>query len=153
MEANQPPVIAISRRKFFARILILVGAVFSGSALYVIGRYLFPKGKEEPAVTSMVAARVGEIAPDTAKLFKFNGKPTYLIHLKNDQYEALSGVCTHLGCTVQFDAPNSTPGGFHCNCHGGRYDITGKNISGPPPKPLQPYRVSVKDNNIIVSIV
>jgi len=41
---------------------------------------------------------------------------------------------------------------IHCSCHGGVYDPhTGKNVSGPPPKPLKAYKVNVGTTNIVVS--
>ena len=53
-------------------------------------------------------------------------------------YQARSSRCTHMGCPVQL-----AQGGFACPCHNGRYDEQGKNISGPPPKPLQELEVEV----------
>lgn len=46
---------------------------------------------------------------------------------------ALSPSCTHLGCFVVW---REEEGEFLCPCHGGRYDRTGQNIAGPPPRPL-----------------
>jgi cytochrome b6-f complex iron-sulfur subunit len=41
---------------------------------------------------------------------------------------------------------------IHCACHGGKYDAqTGKNVSGPPPKPLKKYVVKVEGADIVVS--
>ena len=49
---------------------------------------------------------------------------------------ALSARCTHQGCTVaQVDE------GFSCPCHGGRYDLAGTPVAGPPEHPLQPLVV------------
>ncbi len=38
-----------------------------------------------------------------------------------------------------------------CACHNGRYDLTGKNVSGPPPRPLEEFHVNVRGDEIIVS--
>jgi len=38
-----------------------------------------------------------------------------------------------------------------CACHNGIYDLNGKNVSGPPPRPLELYRVNVKGDQIVVS--
>ena len=38
-----------------------------------------------------------------------------------------------------------------CACHNGRYDLTGKNISGPPPRPLEEFKVNVRGDEIVVS--
>jgi cytochrome b6-f complex iron-sulfur subunit len=51
-----------------------------------------------------------------------------------NRLRALSAVCTHLGCTV-----SKAEGGFHCPCHGSRFDAEGVNRAGPAPRPL-PWR-------------
>jgi Rieske Fe-S protein len=50
--------------------------------------------------------------------------------------KAFDSKCTHAGCNVQFQGEK-----LYCNCHGGTYDLSGKNVSGPPPKPLTELRV------------
>ena len=54
-------------------------------------------------------------------------------------YIALSDVCTHQGCAVNYD-PSSTH--LICPCHGGTYDLTGAVLSGPPPDALNKYTVT-----------
>jgi ubiquinol-cytochrome c reductase iron-sulfur subunit len=49
----------------------------------------------------------------------------------------LIGVCTHLGCLPKqrFAAGElypSWPGGFHCPCHGSRFDLAGRVFDGSP---------------------
>ncbi len=51
---------------------------------------------------------------------------------------AISGRCTHLGCSLLLE-----PEGFACPCHGARFDRDGRPLSGPAPRPLTWYRVSV----------
>ena len=53
-------------------------------------------------------------------------------------YKALSLICTHAGCTVTYRGSS----GFNCPCHGGRYDVNGNVLSGPPPSPLPQYTVT-----------
>ena len=49
-------------------------------------------------------------------------------------------TCTHLDCVVGYQKDRSR---IWCNCHGGSYDLTGRNIGGPPPRPLTPYKVNL----------
>jgi cytochrome b6-f complex iron-sulfur subunit len=60
-----------------------------------------------------------------------------------------SATCTHLGCLVNYKKEKHE---FVCPCHGGRYDLTGKNIAGPPPAPLTRFPIKTQDGMIIVGI-
>ena len=72
-----------------------------------------------------------------------------LIHHQDGRWIAMTAVCTHLGCTVQYEAHADR---IHCSCHGGVYNAyTGANVSGPPPKPLTLYKVKVDATGVVVS--
>jgi len=103
----------------------------------------------ETAVTEVTLDKAQELPVASALMFKFGSSPAMLIHGADDSWVAFSAVCTHLGCTVRFEPEHNR---IHCSCHGGVYDPhTGKNVSGPPPKPLKAYKVNVGANNIVVS--
>lgn len=59
---------------------------------------------------------------------------------------AISGICTHLGCTVA----RQEEGGFFCPCHGSRFDAQGKNVSGPAPRPLVHLELSTAPDGQLV---
>ncbi|MDQ0213684.1 menaquinol-cytochrome c reductase iron-sulfur subunit [Oikeobacillus pervagus] len=66
---------------------------------------------------------------------------------KDDKGEivALSPVCKHLGCTVNWEGDKNHPNQFFCPCHMGLYEKNGKNVPGTPPtKPLDVYPFKVK---------
>jgi nitrite reductase/ring-hydroxylating ferredoxin subunit len=54
---------------------------------------------------------------------------------------ALSGICTHLGCTVR-----QAPEGFECPCHGSRFAPDGQVLSGQARKPLPRFLVGLDDD-------
>ena len=61
---------------------------------------------------------------------------------------AFSAICTHLDCTVQFREDLSR---IWCACHNGHFDLTGRNVEGPPPRPLDAFEVNVRGDEIVVS--
>ncbi|HEU5266916.1 MAG TPA: TQO small subunit DoxD, partial [Jatrophihabitans sp.] len=62
-----------------------------------------------------------------------SGSPAWLVHPSGSTFVAFSAICTHAGCTVQYDTSAVQ---FVCPCHGGVYDArTGKVLQGPPPAP------------------
>jgi Rieske Fe-S protein len=73
----------------------------------------------------------------------------YLVAGKGDEVRALSPICTHLGCMVRWDRIEKE---FHCPCHGGKYDIHGNVIAGPPPAPLTEMPVKIIDDYIAIGL-
>ena len=118
------------------------------SAGYPILRYITPPKGTESAATSVVAAKVGELARNSGKIFKFGDKPGILINDLSGELSAFNAVCTHLNCTVQYDPEAKC---IWCACHNGRFDLKGRVISGPPPRPLEKYNVNIRGEDIVVS--
>jgi len=140
----------ISRRGFLdffigGGITALVAAI-----LYPVFRFITPPELPEATQSSVVAAKVGELQPNSGKIFRFGKEAGILILLKSGKYRAFSATCTHLDCTVQY-RPDLEE--IWCACHNGHYDLNGKNIAGPPPAPLPSYEVTVRGENVVVSKV
>jgi len=87
-------------------------------------------------------------APQKAKTFRFGQTLGIIIATPEGDLNALAATCTHLDCTVQH---RPDLGILWCACHNGRYDLSGKNISGPPPRPLEKYVVNEIDGELSVS--
>ena len=140
----------ISRRTFLGHVLEGGLLALFGATVYPILRYLTPpRGTEEAAsVTSVVAAKVGDLKTNAAKIFRFGNKPGILINTPAGELKAFSAVCTHLNCTVQYDENASV---IWCACHNGKYDLNGQVISGPPPRPLEPYHAKIRGDDVVVS--
>lgn len=123
----------------------IVGLVTS--MVYPIVRYMSPPQIPEPVESKVLAAKRGELAPNSGKVFAFGRDPAILIRKPNGDYAAFTAICTHLSCTVQYRSDLQL---IWCACHNGRYDLNGINTSGPPPRPLQPYQVKLQGQDIWV---
>jgi Rieske Fe-S protein len=137
-----------SRRDFLSWILGLGFLGWLAAVLYPIYSYLNPPKAPEVDVSNLAIAKVSEIPDNSSKIFKMGNKPGILIRTADGQFKAFSAVCTHLDCTVQYKPDEKL---IWCACHNGRYDLSGKNISGPPPAPLTPFKVTVQKDEIFVS--
>ena len=144
MDINQLP----SRRNFLFRFILSWIALIVLPMLYAIIQYLLPANFKENLMQSMAVAKVPDIPADGIKIVRFNKKPVILLRNQQEQIRAMSAVCTHLGCIVEY---NSAQKNFQCNCHGSIFTIDGVNVSGPASRPLEPYRVEVKNNEVIIS--
>jgi Rieske Fe-S protein len=130
---------------------ILLGGGFLASLasfVYPVLRYLVPPAVADLGADEVIAGKAGEIKPNGAKIFRFGTRPALLIVTADGEYRALSAICTHLACTVQY---RSDLRQVWCACHNGTYDLNGRNVSGPPPRPLEQFQVHVRGEEIIVS--
>lgn len=116
--------------------------------LYPIVSYLNPPKQNEVEVSSVLAGKISDFEKDSGKIVRFGNKPVIVVRTEKGDFKALSAVCTHLDCTVQY---KKELGLIWCACHNGKYDLSGKNVSGPPPRPLDPYTVTLQGENIFVS--
>jgi Rieske Fe-S protein len=118
------------------------------SFIYPVMRYLVSPAVTDLGGNDIVAAKLAELKPNSAKIFRFGSRPGLLIMNSDGTYRALSATCTHLGCTVQY---RSDLRQVWCACHNGIYDLNGRNVSGPPPRPLDVFDVHVRGDEIVVS--
>jgi len=138
-----------ARRGFVNWFLGTAVGAFLLSVLYPVSRYLIPPEIAESTATSVkLPIKPEEVKPNSGVIFKFGSSPGILIRTPAGDLRAFSAVCTHLNCTVQY-RPDLTQ--IWCACHNGHYDLNGKNVSGPPPRPLEAYTVNVRAEQIFVS--
>jgi len=150
----------VSRRKF---LIAGIGAISGAIALGVGGAAVTSIGA--PAITNkregkwVEACNCADLKPGEfnqlsitydAKDAWLDGKIKQLVYVKvtGDDILALSATCAHLGCNVNYDEQT---GGFKCPCHSGAYDSTGKNISGPPPRPLDRLVAKIEDGKLKIN--
>jgi Rieske Fe-S protein len=117
------------------------------SFIYPVLRYLVPPPVADLGGDEVVAAKLMELKPNSGKIFRFGNRPGLLIRTPSGEYRAMSATCTHLSCTVQYRDDLHE---VWCACHNGKYDLSGRNISGPPPRPLEGFEVQVRGDEIFV---
>ena len=129
----------------------LLGTGFVGSIasfVYPAVRFMLPPDQGEAAVNEVRAAGVNDLANDSALLFKFGNRPGILLRTASGEWRAFSAVCTHLNCTVQYAQDSQR---IWCACHNGFFDLNGRVVAGPPPRPLEEYTVNIRGEDVMVS--
>jgi Rieske Fe-S protein len=136
------------RRDFLT--MFLSGGVIAliAAIVYPIFSFLKPPKQAEVQVSSVKAGKLNDIEKDSGKIIKFGSKPVILIRTAEGELRAFSATCTHLDCTVQYRKDYKM---IWCACHNGKYDLQGRNASGPPPRPLDEFRVVVQGDEIFIS--
>ncbi len=140
-----------TRRAFLAAASV-AGIGYAAALAYPVYRYLASPSEmalSAAAVTEVTLKDAQKLPAGSVLMFKFGTAPAMLIHHADNTWVALTAVCTHLGCTVQYEPQMDR---IHCACHGGVYNAyTGANVSGPPPKPLKLFKAAVNDTGVEVS--
>ena len=118
-----------------------VGALFASIA-YPIARFISPPHLPEASTNQVEAGAVNdpEFLEKGFKIIRFGMEPVIVIRVGETDFRAFAATCTHLDCIVEFQKPQSR---IWCNCHNGEYDLQGRNVAGPPPRPLPPYAVAL----------
>ena len=130
--------------------IVLSGGLLGwlASVLYPVIAYLKPPKIAEAKVSEVKAGDESQFANNSGSIVKFGRKPVILVRTEAGDFRAFSAVCTHLDCIVQYRQDTKQ---IWCACHNGTYDLQGRNISGPPPRPLEPYAVKIVKGEIYIS--
>jgi cytochrome b6-f complex iron-sulfur subunit len=148
MNASQSTAPSESKRDFLK---ILFGGslvAWVGAILYPVIAYLRPPKQPEVEVTSVTVGPLESLKKGSGTIVRFGNKPVLVVRMDSGEVRAFSATCTHLDCTVQY---RHDMGVIWCACHNGKYDLSGKNIAGPPPRPLDPYRVIIQGEEVLVA--
>ena len=139
----------VSRRGFFAPMIAALGVVALLEYIVVAADFLRPRrGRIRAAARDIVrAGPVDQFRPDSVTAFP-EGR-FYLARLADGGFLALARQCTHLGCTVPWDAPQKR---FVCPCHSSAFDIRGEVLSPPAPRPLDLYEVRIENDIVKVDV-
>jgi cytochrome b6-f complex iron-sulfur subunit len=124
---------------------IPLGAAFAG--ITAIGfRFITPVKQE--VQRRIFTVNLEELPINATKKFQdLRGKDLMIVRTGEREVKALSTVCTHLGCSVYWQKDKKE---FYCPCHAGRFDKDGNVLGGPPPKPLDSYKVEIEGDNVFI---
>lgn len=131
------------RRAFLLMIAGGLGALLAAAAGWPLLRFLAPA--QQAGAGTAVALPRASVKVGAAHFFQYRGKPAVVVQPKPGEYLALSAVCTHLGCVVQWQEGK---GEFVCPCHGGRFSSAGTVLGGPPPRPLESLAVAIDGDQL-----
>jgi Rieske Fe-S protein len=139
----------VSKRRFL-QIMGALGLGWLGAAVYPVYKFLSPQAVPDPfgkdgraLVGGITAADVAK--PGMGKNGSYGTRGLIVFRDPQGKLKAFDSKCTHAGCNVQYQVTR-----FYCNCHGGTYNLDGKNIAGPPPRPLTELGVVEEDKAIYV---
>ena len=133
-------------RRDFAKFLVLTSGAFVAGQAWIAAHSLV-RGRRTPPGRIKIAS-LSAIAPGTALMFAYPTPqdPCLLIRMRDGQVLAYSQKCTHLSCAV---VPALDEGVIRCPCHDGIFDLaTGRNLAGPPPRPLPVIELEVQGDDI-----
>ena len=106
-----------------------------------------PEKEQRPGEGVVRGGKFSTLGVGEARFIRHGAEPLYVIRVSEEQVLALPAICTHLRCVLKWNATRQT---FDCPCHNGAFDKNGNVLSGPPTRPLSPYRVDLEVDDIVI---
>lgn len=140
-QSNKKP---ISRRRLLAYAWIGTAAIVIGELIGGTFAFLWPRRKGPKVETVFIAGKtsdfkVGEVIP-------FRKERAFVLRTEGG-FLAISAICTHLHCIVNW---NEVFKKFECPCHGAKFNQNGEVLEGPPPRPLDLYKLQIVEEKLVV---
>jgi nitrite reductase/ring-hydroxylating ferredoxin subunit len=135
---------SISRRKLIVYAWIGAAAIVIGELIVGTFAFLWPRRKEGKGEKVFIAGKASDFRMGEVVYFR---KEKTMIKKVERGFLAFSAVCTHLNCVVNW---NEMLKKFECPCHGAKFDPNGEVLEGPPPRPLDLYKLQIIDEKLVV---
>tara|TARA_Y100001968_G_scaffold69366_1_gene60489 strand:+ start:159 stop:839 length:681 start_codon:yes stop_codon:yes gene_type:complete len=137
----------MNRKSFLTTLSVgwLAFAAATGGFFTVLIRYLFPNVLFEPPQSFKIGFP-DDFEPGKVDL-RFKKQYNVWIVRDDEKITALSTVCTHLGCTPNWQ---ETERKFKCPCHGSGFRASGINFEGPAPRPLERFKIGLANDGQIM---
>jgi len=136
----------MKRRRFLKIILAFLGSITLFSFVNSFLKFLAALPARTAEINKLIIHK-NEIPSGEAKNIIYRNAPAVIINRSDRGFIALSRVCTHFGCLVEY---NRAERRLICPCHAGNFDLEGNVLSGPPPKPLRAIPLRIDGENIIL---
>jgi Rieske Fe-S protein len=139
-------------RRSVLDLLLRVGFLgWLASALYPVVRYLTPLPLAGPTgPVRLTRDEVSKLERQKFTIVPVGRDRVLVLEDADGELHALDAKCTHEGCTVRYQPDNAI---IWCACHNGRFDLQGRVLAGPPPRPLARHAVQRDDEGgVTVSV-
>jgi len=134
----------ISRRRFIGFAWIAAAAVVVGELIGGTLAFLWPRRRGGKSVTFFIAGKQTDFKVGEVVVFR---KEKLFVARTEGGFLAISATCTHLHCIVNWNAVQRR---FECPCHGAQFDQVGAVLAGPPPRPLDLYKLQMVAGNVVI---
>ena len=108
-----------------------------------------PETRREGGEGRVSCGDLPSLAVGEARFVRHGTEPFFVLRASETEVVALSVICTHRRCVLNWDQPTKT---FRCPCHAGVFDRNGNVLSGPPTRPLGQFPAEVRFDEIVVRI-
>ncbi len=120
-----------------------------GTAAAIVAYLRAPDRGENTAGRIVRVGLLDDLPIGEGRLVRHGASPFYVVRVDATRIVALSAVCPHVRCILSYDRERR---GLACPCHDGRFDLSGNVLSGPPPRALPTYQVSVRADEVFVHL-
>jgi menaquinol-cytochrome c reductase iron-sulfur subunit len=146
-----------TRRAFHLAVVYVLGALIGLALAIPTILYLLVPPKARKQSGFIDAGDVSQLTPGIPVQLNFQEsrldgwrletekKTAWVVKEPNNKVVAFGAQCTHLGCAYHWEMSS---GKFMCPCHGSYFDIEGKVLDGPAPRPLDRYVTKIENNRL-----
>ena len=147
--SDAPAADSSTRRRFITWLSQAFLALWGLGGAAAIASYLRAPERHGTAENIVRVGLLDDLPVGEGRLVRHGTRPFFVVRVDAARVIALSAVCTHVRCILAYDRERR---GFACPCHDGRFDLSGNVLSGPPPRPLPTYAVSVRAGEVYVHL-
>jgi len=140
-QTDQKP---ISRRSLMTYAWIGAAALVIGELVGGTLAFLWPRRRQAKGETLFVAGKVTDFK--VAEVIPFRKEKAFVVRTDGG-FLAISAICPHLHCIVNW---NEVLKKFECPCHGAKFNPLGEVLEGPPPRPLDLYKLQITAGTLVI---